>query len=653
MLASSTGPSNLQILAKFLQHEVAKPNLAPSSRYALLEWCAVALQHVSRHTDQYHHLGVELLLSLGRCFEKFLAGRPRENRAHSATVTTRRAIRSLFRSNLTRDEAVKDVVNALTSKGPSSKAEYAPLLGVVCGVAARLDAARAQVQRMVADIHAFYIRELLGSKVVLPRHISAGLHDFFSSFESSDAFQTEVIPALEKSMLRAPEVILNDLVTPLVQSLGSGTDWSEWIRTNLLKPLISNTKSTNAIIRDGAVNAYKIITRHSQKEEDLAAVSDELLKNLKDAKGIDQRIALAAMLASTSPAIASSSRITSGLTPLLPKESNETALSEEVAALGRQVQLRLRSEEVIDTSILKLFADGLRNKKPSVRRIWALAVGASLWPLLSEGQSDTVTTLASAIVHDLVASWEEALANPIPGAQSGLASASYVLFALALRGLHFKQSAKVSKALNKVNVVQQLQASEGKASLILNPRVYSKITHAEDLTWLLCILKESAGYLTHISHEARRAWSQALIYLLVASPVPAQCRQAAYQALANLQANLFHVVPATIIDGLWTWLKNVYSDERDTAAVSSQTGAASLWLVVRAICAHQQPIPSGDASVQQSYHLIRLASLCGPPLIPRITWIDTCLKAGRDPQELVSSQKRFCIQQLQELSSVR
>jgi len=49
---------------------------------------------------------------------------------------------------------------------------------------------------------------------------------------------------------------LNDLVAPMFASLPAEYDLSEILSSNLLKPLLSNIKSSNAVVRNGARGFY-------------------------------------------------------------------------------------------------------------------------------------------------------------------------------------------------------------------------------------------------------------------------------------------------------------------------------------------------------------------------------------------------------------
>ena len=655
VLASPTGDQDLNTLKTFLQHESIKQTQAPSSRYVLLEWCVLALQHTSQYRERWIEHGSDLIQCTAVCLEAFLASHPRDNRRHASLVITRRSLRNIFRAKNISNQIIKDTIVTLTSKGTSSKVGNAPLLGVVAGVASRLSAVKPLLEEHISDFHSFYIREILGSRSVLPNHIAAGMYDFFIAFEKPDVFAQEIIPALEKSLLRAPEVILNDLVTPLIQSLPPEIDLSESFRDCLLKSLLPSTKSTSATIRNGSLLAYRAFVHRCGKEVILNQVADEILKNLKEARGSDQRIVLASMLAVTSPTDISVEKVPPGLSTIVPKENSETVLQAEVNALGLQVSRMLSEKRKVDSNSLKLFCDGLRNKKTSLRRIWALGLADVLWQQFGLqsflAYDESAIDFSNAAFDSLAPSWNEAISNPVPSAQIGLATMAYTLFYFSTRQKSNTKDQSPVDSLSKIEINEQLKYVDGKQSLLLNPRVFTKIIEAEDLRWLLRVLMISVPKLEHLPEASQLAWAHALIFLIVSSSVPASVCQEASATLAACARSNPATVPKIIIDGVWKWISDVYNDTRDSAAVSSLTDTSHLRKVLRAICAKPESC-SDSASESPKDQLIRLLVLCRVPLIGRVAWIDLCLRMGVDPDDLVSTHAGDCIKEVQRRTNV-
>ena len=637
---------------RFLQQESAKQNLAPQSRFVLVEWCSVALQYLAKRMNLWEDNGIELLICLARSLEAFLGSNAREKRVHSALVSSRRAVRSLLKNSHTCEQTVEDSVRALTSKGPTSQAGNAPLLGVIAGVASRLNTVRPMLAQHVSAYHGFYAREILASRTVLPSHIANGLRDFFVSFESRETFYDDIVPAVEKSLLRAPEVVLNNLVTPLVNALPSDIDLSEALRTKLLKSLLSNTKSANSSIRDGALTTFRSLVTRSHDEDTRTQVADELLANLKDSKSTDQRITLSSMLAEMIPTQATTEKVPISLLPIIPKETSETALSNEATALAQQVAQKLKLKQAIDSSITKLFLEGLRSKKTQLRRIWALQTASLLWYVRDMSENRPASEFAQSALDNLAPSWDESLSNPVIAATSGLAPVAHILACFWLRARHQPDAAIPFKALEKLSVKQQLKSIDQKQHLLLNPRVYTKLSADEDLFWFSRLLAMIAGQLEDTPEAISSSWAQAVIFSCVSSTLSPISRQNACSTLKDCCRRYPRAVPSTVIDGLWIWIRNLYEQERDSAAINSQTGSSQLWLIARSICAAQEDSPR-DGSESVSRRMVDLVVLCRDPLISRVQWIDLSLKAGVDPRSLASSHSDDFIKQIKSHTNVR
>ena len=111
------------------------------------------------------------------------------------------------------------------------------------------------------ECFAFYVRELLGSRTVIPPHIPEGLKDLFENFTSKDDLRKEIAPSMEKSLLRSPEVALCDIISPVISALPEDMDLTDILSDTLLKGLLANVKSSKSDIREGVVRVFaKIAT---------------------------------------------------------------------------------------------------------------------------------------------------------------------------------------------------------------------------------------------------------------------------------------------------------------------------------------------------------------------------------------------------------
>jgi len=300
---------------------------------------------------------------------------------HSATVVARRAIRHVCRDG----DNITALVTHLVAKDQHLGFQAATLLGVVAGVCARKN--KVAFADSIPRYYAF-CREILGSRAAVPLHTVPALADFLKNFVTAQDFLVEIVPTLERALLRAPETT-QGLLPPIVQFLQ--TDLAKSLEA-LVKPLLANAKSNNANIRDGALEGFNaFISRSDKGNQALEKVAAELSSSLSKATAVDQRLIYAQMLGKL-PLSTARPEVTL-LAQVAGKEPNEAALDAEVSALTAQMSNLLvrpppkssTSEEELDTNsglyktIIEAFSKGLGDKKPSVKKIWVLSFGQFLF----------------------------------------------------------------------------------------------------------------------------------------------------------------------------------------------------------------------------------------------------------------------------------
>ncbi|KAL2172369.1 hypothetical protein VTG60DRAFT_6208 [Thermothelomyces hinnuleus] len=652
-LASLCQVGDADVLAPLVaavRQETQKHGIAPDSAFVLVEWSSLLTQHFAG-TPLWDKFGKDIILATADGLEKCLQPTAKGTIGSSALVITRRALRNLASAD---QKAIDAAVQLLTAKGSQPTAKYTVLLGAIAGVCSRKPEAKPVVEGLKNQYLAFYVREIVGSRTPVPAHQANGLADFFSAFVSLEDLEKEVFPALEKGLLRAPEVVLNDLITPLVRSLPQ-FDLSKALSGRFVKPLLSNIKSSNATIRSGAVTAFRVIASSSQDFTLLEQAADEVLGPLKSGKlaSADHRVLHSEMLVALPLSTSIATKIASGLPALVGKEANEAALSAETLALNASATALLRDGEA-PKSLLDAYAKGLADKKAPIRRIWILRTGDLLQTFAEKPKADlpkSVVTFAEAVLPPLLSTFDEVVANPIAAAQSGLVSAALVVCALESL-LSRLESANVRSLLQKASIQKNSLAVEPKPSYLLNQRIYSKFP-GDDSKWLCRALSEIAPALSSSLEAVRIAWAQAYIYLICSTGSSPDVRRQTINALSGLCAQKAGAdgasVASEIINGLWHWIEALEAAEKESAAVLAKSGNSNLHLVLKSICP-----PKGSASrdgsdadsTQKESQMCSLLVLARPQLVPRASWIDLCLRVGLDPGELAKKHEETLIQEI-------
>ncbi|KAL9095414.1 MAG: hypothetical protein Q9165_002285 [Trypethelium subeluteriae] len=639
--ATTTLPDLVDVLRK----EAEKPTIAPSNAFVLTEWFSVLLEQLSEDTKKRGWY-LDVIKADARVLEICLGPKAKGNVRHSALVVTRRGLRKLFRSEAYGPDAAREIVAVLTAKGAST-ASNALMLGIIAGVAARLGNVSTVVEQERTAYYSFYVQDLLGSKITQPKHIAEGLHDFFSAYATSEDLTKEVIPAVEKALLRAPEIVLNDLIAPMVLSLDPEIDLSQILQNNLLKPLLSNIKSTNANIRDGALRTFEALASRSHEDSRIEKIAAEFLTPLKQGKitSVDQRVLHAQMLGALPGSRLLAQKVASDLASVVLKEANESVLSAETDAIAKHVAFAIQLDEMPTAQTTDLFMKGLSEKRTNARRLWSLRVGDILRHLtLDSDFPQKAIPFASATLGKLLESWRDIADNPLPALQNGLITTAFVTISLSLGTFRDFDDQSIRSIVKKTSISERSLISEPKPSFLLNSRVYTKLTGEDDFLWFTRALASAASHLPDHDKNSSTcaAWGQAFLFMIAAATSSQSARREATRLLTEVYLKEPSKVSNSIIAGLWRWVISVELDEKDSPPSASKTGCERLHLAVDAICPPSDHEAGSKADEQNRSKLINLLVLSRPEMIPRVRWIDICLKTGTDPGKLVNDSVDKC-----------
>jgi hypothetical protein len=484
---SPDAPKLLPGLVKAIHDESNKTAIAPGNAFVLIRWSSLLIQHAAKEKEQWEQWGLKAVAALINALNTLFASTPKGSTSATALRVSRRAIRTLLKGTFG-VEAVETCIATLTAKAPTPAPKNALVLGIIAGVCKRVQDRAAVVESKKADYFAFYLRDILGSRVQLPAYIANALHDFFSSFVSVEDLKKDVIPAVEKALLRAPEVVLNDLIGPILTALPSDFDLSDILASNLVKPLLANIKSTNVSIREGAVRTFRTLATRSRNATLVEKAADEILTPLKANKitSADQRVLHAEMLAALQPIASLAAKVPQGLVTVTSKEANEVAAAAEIGCISKYVRFALESGVDLDKATVDAFTKGLAEKRMPMRRIWALQLADCIWNLNADIlDSEGTATFADATIGKLIDVFSEVLANPLPALQSGQIPVACAAAALAIGKAPQISSLKSASIVKKAAVGDKVLVLEPKPSFLLNPRVYTKLTLEDDLRWFL------------------------------------------------------------------------------------------------------------------------------------------------------------------------
>ncbi|KAI1749570.1 armadillo-type protein [Xylaria castorea] len=652
VIAANPDPKLLAPFVSAIRKEAQKPTIAPSNAFVLVEWCAILLRGFV-NTPLWETFGLDITHTNAAALETCLQPTTRPSVGQSALVLTRRGLRAAFWHDGFREKTVQDIVQALTAKGTQPTARNAAMLGVVAGVCSRHVQAKEIMVAQKPSYYVFFVRELVGSRTPVPGHLVTGLRDFFSDFVTLDDLEKDVIPPVEKGLLRAPEVVLDILVNLLTILPRDGMDLSKALHAHLLKPLLSNVKSSNPSIRESVLAAFKQAAARTSDIKAIGHIIDEISGPLKSGKlaSADQRVLHANMLQVLSFSSADATKIVTSLAPVAAKEGNEAALGAELLVLSQAATRLIQDDIEVPKSAVDAFIKGMGDKKIPARRLWILRCGDVLLSMADNEKplSMHASKFVEAITTPMLDNWAEVVKNPAAAAQSGLITGAYVIAALATPVLSRIESSTIQSKLKKADIGKESLSLDPKSAFLLNHRVYGRLSTDDDYAWFLRSLQAVYPAISNAAEPTQTTWSQAFIYLISTIIIPPNVRKASCEAIAKLYARDPAFVSTAIIGGLWQWVESSDKNEKDSIAASAKFQNSHLHLVLRSITLSDEDLEK--LGLQRSRDLIEqqmcaLLVLARNDLVPRCSWIDLCLKVGVDPGALVRKYERELIDQL-------
>ncbi|OCT54850.1 Translational activator gcn1 [Cladophialophora carrionii] len=643
LTTSSSASVVYSAVTKFLGQESQKAAIAPGNAFVLLEWCCLVQQEIRHHEKSFALFFGKLCIAAARLLDKCEDKVVRGGVQDSALTIARRGLRDVFKTDRG-EKALQLALQDVASSGDSN-ASHGPYLGVIAGVSARIPERKEQLLGLKKHVLDFYLKSIVGSKTAVPFHESMGLKDFFLDFVTAQDVGEVVIPAIEKSILRSPEAILQGTVEALSHCLPTSVDISGVVSAKLVKPLLSAMNSTNAIIRDGAGKALSALVGRGGSADSLQKIAGELGAAIKASKAgsFELRGILADVLLRIAPETKTSAVIALAIVPAGSKEANEGALRKELAALAPHLQLLIASA-ALDKSLSDPVLKGCADKRLPFRKLWVLCLATVLKHLHTVSAQQSSQDFVKAALKVLREVHDEVASNPLPATQNGYVAAGFglpgLLDALILTAAEYK-----SNFYDELR--NQSLAVQPRLSFILNPKVYTRLTAGEDCHWALYALTNLAGSLERASKEAKTAWATAVLHLMLTPEVDSTVRKETGVALSRAYTEHPASVGESIVLGIWDVLRSRAKELADEAEHSLSDNR--LLQAVKCISYSKDKLgstPSERASEILKSQATSTIALLRPELIANADWIATCLATGVDPGELAAERQESLFKEI-------
>ncbi|KAG9124771.1 translational activator of GCN4, partial [Ceratobasidium sp. 392] len=485
--------------------------IAGSNSFVLLTWIAAAFTASAKSETFPVAKTFNVVVSTMAVLVDAVIREGKSGASRSAFVLVRRVLRN-------NHTLIPGVVSSLFDAAKSSSAPLnnAVLIGIAVDVALRLRPNKANeespgvtyVGLIKSNVLTFYTTHVIPSKTTVPPYITKSFNDFLQHCTTDDDLTNAIVPAVEKAVLRAPEISL-DTVNSLLHALSRPLP--TLLFTRVLTSVLNAAKSTNAVTRAGAIRVVTTLLAtpssltpslpgapphailpesDDTQKKNVETARQAILAPLKENKtnNADHRIALVALAAALPPDSGSTVEILGILLPSIAKDGKE----EGWAWVGKLLNGALVKNEEIPKDVAATLTKEMGSAKVPVRRAVCAAVGSALWDL----GEPSPTTNGNHAESNAQNTWTPAATSFLtaltPALESNLKTASSTPLNLPAGPLEGYVAAAIGFArggkegiASKNPVLTGIAGTSAKPSFLLWDKVWNKVNDPIEETWLL------------------------------------------------------------------------------------------------------------------------------------------------------------------------
>ncbi|TIA83681.1 hypothetical protein E3P98_00634 [Wallemia ichthyophaga] len=493
----------------------------------------------------------------------------------SALVLTRRLIRQ-------HHSTIPSILSLILSQPSIS---HAPLLGTAIDVALRLRAKSetdkglkggvgwSYVDQRKVDIKNFFVNMIVASKTQVPCRYRDALLDFIGNFIGKDELEKDILPVVEKMLLRSPDGTLQLMISILSKYSGD----LDGIITRFINALVSVTKNQNPDVRSIGPLFVQTVVKANQVFErkfDWTPFANEIVNvpKMGKAASAEHRATLFTLLSYVPTGDNISQSIAETLPSLIAKENNDTAMQSLTSALAPHLAYAV-AHGGVSASALTPLVSGLGSTKPVVKRATGVCVGDVIWSVNDLGKLEPfVKTVLPAFDAELKTVSASALTAPA-GALVGYIVVATMSHVAGLEG----RSAVVEEFIQSQNM-RSVTALGSKPSFLLNDKIYRKLTTYHEELWFRRSLEAVAADDTvSFNKELSTSIGQALLHLIISSS-NSETRRETQESIRTLSEKSTPRTSDFMINAITACIESGAATNRvaGTALVSSVSSSADL-----------------------------------------------------------------------------
>lgn len=630
----------LLFFAQYIYHIAAKClNSAITDALSLLAWVNSLLPFASNTASNpatkylvEAQLCLLFLASNGSSDETAVHGPSHRRRIHKSCVAqTKRAISNKLLQAQDQATAVLLFKDLLTTPLEFKLASASAALGYI---AILIDAAYDLLpshpfiydslesdRKLQASLLDYFVKScLLAKSAPTLFSISAFARSYMARFVSVTTFASDVLPNLEKAIVRSSEVGLCNIAPYLFDSKDCIDISQAFAKSKLLGHTLSGLKSPKEWVRQLAFKTLVNIFQNSipfVTSEDVAFLVDEILKTFKSTANTESRVLLVKVIGELRLSEESlSAHVLNVLLPLVAKESNEQLLTELVSIFGRAFLHTLTQGWAYQEKIEALLFLGFNNAKLSLKSIWTTVLGKQLLDSF-DSTAPALSLLLERLQPSLVTAVNEAIKAPLPTVANKGISAAYVCISLSPFFASFEEFELV--------ISTSLDSTDHRISILTSIKVVSKLLPQEQL-WCVRALRAAFSSVRDFA-----SFASVYVYFCSANAVDHATKTEALEGLNAILANREASNALTeIVVAIGLGEKNIIE------AVSAYGSMSS-------ILSQLSSIGDRETRIQNVIKLLVVSHL--PQFRIKERWIGLLLRSGLDPNELLVAQPQALFDQ--------
>ncbi|OLL26425.1 Translational activator gcn1, partial [Neolecta irregularis DAH-3] len=540
-----------------------------------------------------------------------------------AVVVTRRALKECFCQEI--DGKKGALAQYFISELVKGDITSILLLGQIADVAYHTGA-KDLVQENKKAILGLYLTKVLGSKKAVDAKISAAYNDFFRRFITLEELNKDILPSVEKALLRNPEVVLDGVLVHLFSSLSDDIDPSEMVFEKLLKSFLPLLKSSNTAVRLHSIQTFKNIVSRC-KNQDLASTCISTILDASALANPEQRALCSSYLGYFPASKKTSTEILKAVESSYAKELYENVQMALSKAYMAHLEFLLKSETLPNTTIT-FFVERLKEKKVKLQFSWLSGLGSLI--LNSTQLSNPLSELAVLTSPLLYSVWQQVSTNPTQALQAGTVVSGLVCISVGLRLSEFPENSFSKMSFHKTC----LDWTTAKPFPLWS-RIYTKLTSVEEQIWNVTALQCIGEYTEpHLLQKFAIDWVLAMLYFTTEIKLHFSVRTMAIKVFSHVVGHRINLLDHAIVESFWIL---VLASEGTSSSV--EFSSSNLKHFPRVIASLAVSV-SDEQKNSLAIVLVKLLFLMSHPVfaenIPNTQlWTDICLRVGQDPHDLV------------------